>query len=330
MLRLSSQISLGDYTFNAVNQVEIESSWEDLTDRCTIKIPKRIRIKKNGLFASSITSGDFSLWKRGDPVTVQLGYNERLETIFTGVITRITPKLPLEFQCEDNMFILKQTTIRRYKENPATLRSLLTAIIPNSIPFTTEDITLGKFSVENATVAEVLDYLKRKFGLSSYIESGSLYVGLAYKPADIAANTLNPTAELTFQKDIIEDSNLSYQRDDDVSLNVTAINVKTNNTRQEITVGDTLGEKRTLYFYDIRTEAELRTLATEALEKYKYEGFRGSFTTFLQPVVRHGQAVKLIDPLIPDRNGVYLVKKVITTFGVDGGRQEITLDRKIS
>jgi hypothetical protein len=330
MLRLSSQISLGDYTFNAVNQVEIESSWEDLTDRCTIKIPKRIRIKKNGLFSSSITAGDFSLWKRGDPVTVQLGYNERLETIFTGVITRITPKLPLEFQCEDNMFILKQTTIRRYKENPATLRSLLTAIIPSSIPFTTEDITLGKFSVENATVAEVLDYLKRKFGLSSYIQGGALYVGLAYKPADIAANTANPAAEFTFQSNIIDDSNLSYQRDDDVSLNVTAINVKTNNTRQEITVGDTLGEKRTLYFYDIRTEAELRTLATEALEKYKYEGFRGSFTTFLQPVVRHGQAVKLIDPLIPDRNGVYLVKKVVTTFGVDGGRQEITLDRKIS
>jgi hypothetical protein len=175
-----------------------------------------------------------------------------------------------------------------------------------------------------------LDYLKRKFGLSSYIQSGALYVGLAYKPADIAANSLNPSAEFTFQKDIIEDSNLSYQRDDDVSLNVTAINIKTNNTRQEITVGDTLGEKRTLYFYDIRTEAELRTLATEALEKYKYEGFRGSFTTFLQPVVRHGQAVKMIDPLIPDRNGVYLVKKVITSFGVDGGRQEITLDRKIS
>lgn len=78
------------------------------------------------------------------------------------------------------------------------------------------------------------------------------------------------------------------------------------------------------------SDADLLKLATEALEKLKYEGFRGSFTTFLQPMVRHGMAVKLIDPLIPDRNGVYLVRQVITRFGMEGGRQEITLDRKIA
>jgi hypothetical protein len=83
-----------------------------------------------------------------------------------------------------------------------------------------------------------------------------------------------------------------------------------------------------MYFYNI-SQATLKQLANEALEKLKYEGFRGSFTTFLQPWVKHGDAIKLIDSRIPDRNGVYLVRQVVANFSMAGGRQEITLDRKI-
>jgi len=76
--------------------------------------------------------------------------------------------------------------------------------------------------------------------------------------------------------------------------------------------------------------AELSNLANEALSKLKYEGFRGSFTTFLEPQVKHGDVIAIQDDVIPDRNGKYLVRKVVTKFGVDiGGRQIITLDRKV-
>ena len=216
-----------------------------------------------------------------------------------------------------------------YKNATTTIKNLLADILPSSIKFTTEDISLSKFSIEQATVAEVLDYIKKTFGLSAYFRNKELYVGFAYKLTTIANFTEEDIKEFHFQKNVIDYSGLDYIREEDQNLKVTAINIKRNNTRQEITVGDTFGEQRTMYFYDMN-EADVRKLATEALQKFKYTGFRGSFTTFLKPFVKHGDAVKLVDPTFADRNGVYLVRKVVTTFGMGGGRQEITLDRKIS
>lgn len=329
MIALTVGMNIGDYEFNFVNDIEIVSTWENLTDRATIKVPKRLRIKKNGLFSDNITSGPDALWKRNDPVKIYAGYDGVNDLRFEGVLTKISPKIPLEFACEDKMFILKQTTVSKYKKASVTVKQLLDDILPEGIEHEEEDISLGKFSIENASVAEVLDYLKRKFGLSAYFQDGLLYVGLAYRSSSIATISQDNLLQFEFQRNIIDDSALDYIRDDDVSLKVTAINIKPDNTRKQITVGDSLGEPRTLFFYDVSDE-ELTTLATEALEKLKYEGFRGSFTTFLQPMVKHGMAVKLIDPMIPDRNGVYLVRQVITKIGMDGGRQDITLDRKIS
>ena len=71
-------------------------------------------------------------------------------------------------------------------------------------------------------------------------------------------------------------------------------------------------------------------IADERIARMKFDGYRGSFTSFLLPRVQHGDAVKLTNPTIPEREGVYLVKQVITTYGVNGGRQEIFLDAKIA
>lgn len=327
MIRLSSDITIGPANFNFVNEVEITSTWENLTDTCRIVMPNNIRPKSNGNVTYEITAGENNIWKRGDSVVVKLGYDDNNAQIFKGKLTMISPKKPLEFECEDDMYVLKQSSVK-YSAPSATLKSLMTAIVPTSITVETEDITLGKFVVTNASVAEVLDYLRKKFGLSSYfLPSGNLYVGFAYRNiAGIATGVLN---EFTFQKNIIDDSQLKYTRDDDTRFKVTAINIKPDNTRKSVVVGDSLGEQRTLYFYDV-TDSELTTLATESLQKMKYEGFTGSFLTFLQPTVRHGDAINIVDPIIPDRNGTYLVRKVVTRFGMDGGRQEITLDRKIT
>jgi len=328
MLRLSSDINIGDYNFNFCNEVEINSSWENLTDTAKITIPKNIRFKKDGIFTDAITAGSDALWKRGDSVSLSLGYDDVNASIFSGVITKISPKFPMVFECQDNMYILKQTTIPKYSKTGVTLNQLIGDILPSNFTYETEDITLGKFIISSASVAEVLDYLKKKFGITSYFQNGVLYSGFAYKSATIDTIANGPLKTFDFNKNIIDASNLEYIRDDDTNLKVTAINILPNNTRQSITVGDSLGEQRTLYFYDVTT-AELNTLANEALTKYKYEGFTGSFLTFLQPTVIHGEAIQLVDATIPDRNGVYLVKRVITRFGQGGGRQEIHLDRKI-
>ncbi|HMG93952.1 MAG TPA: hypothetical protein VK589_28025 [Chryseolinea sp.] len=327
MIRLTSNITLGDYKFDFVNNVEITSTWERLTDTARIVMPRKLRLKKDGTSSENITVGVDGLWRRGDLVEINLGYDNINDRRFTGFITGIQTKLPPEFWCEDAMWQLKQVSIPKYTKTVG-LRQLLTDILPSTFSFVADDIDLSKFRITRASVAEVLDYIRRTYGLSAYFRDSVLYVGFAYQLGRTTELNENNLLEFGFYKNIIDDSNLSYLRDDDVSIQVTAVNVHPDNTRTEIKVGDPFGDQRTMYFYNVSAQT-LQDLATEALEKLKYEGFRGSFTTFLQPYVKHGDAIRLVDPLIPDRNGIYLVRQVVTTFGMEGGRQEITLDRKI-
>ena len=46
-----------------------------------------------------------------------------------------------------------------------------------------------------------------------------------------------------------------------------------------------------------------------------------------RPRVKHGDVVELIDSQVPDRNGKYYVKRVSTSFGMEGGRKTIELDK---
>src|SRR6478609_6474737 len=176
MLRLSSDITIGRASFDFVNYVEVVSSRENLTDTAKIVLPNNIRPKVDGEVSYEITAGDQSIWKRGDEVLINLGYDDNNAQIFKGRITGISPKKPLEFMCEDEMYTLKQQGVK-YSTQSANLKSLMAAIVPAGISVVTEDITLGKFVVTNASVAEVLDYLRKKFGLSSYfLPTGELYV----------------------------------------------------------------------------------------------------------------------------------------------------------
>lgn len=327
MIRLTANITLGDYAFNFANQVEISSSWEQFTDTARIVLPRKLLLKKDGKTSEEITAGVDALWKRGDKVEINLGYDNILDKRFTGFITGIKPKFPVEFYCEDAMWKLKQVTIPKYT-NTVTIKQLLGDILPIGYTFVADEISLGKFRITRASIAEVLDYIKKTYGLSSYFRDGVLYVGFAYQLGRSLPANLDDINEFHFQRNIIDSDDLNYMRDDDVSLSVTAVNVFPDNTRQEITVGDPFGEKRTMYFYNLPA-ADVKKLADEALEKLKYEGWRGSFTTFLQPAVKHGDAIRLVDEIIPDRNGVYLVRAVNISSGMDGGRQRITLDRKI-
>ena len=72
--------------------------------------------------------------------------------------------------------------------------------------------------------------------------------------------------------------------------------------------------------------AELISLATQELKKYYYSGFKGKFITFGIPFVKTGDNIKIIDPVLKERNGTYKCKSVNYTCGMNGIRQEIQLD----
>lgn len=314
MYFLSSDIRVGQYTFKGVVNVEIQSSWEELTDTCIITIPRKLRFKNK-----NIAVGQDPLFKRGDKVEVNLGWNGNNSTRFTGYVRTIKIGTPITIICEDEAFLLKQGAKTVSFENP-TLKQLLDAVLPTGTKYHALGMNLGQFRIKNATPAKVLDELRRSFGLFSFFINKELYVGFPYPP-----ETPNKVWKFAFQKNIISD-NLDYRRKEDIKVKVKAISMKPDNSKIEVEVGDSNGDLRTFHHYNL-SEKELRKVAEEDLKRIAYSGWKGDFLTFGQQPVIHGDIVELEDDKL-DRKGRYLVKKVVVSFGVDGFRRTIYLDRQ--
>ena len=94
-----------------------------------------------------------------------------------------------------------------------------------------------------------------------------------------------------------------------------------------------LGERFTFNYYsaDLVSAERLFEVGSKQIQKYYYDGFKGSFTTFGIPLVRHGDTVKFVDAIIQERQGSYKVKAVRYYGGAETGlRQDITLDYKFT
>jgi len=326
MLKLNNNIKISNVEFDFVHEVVINSSWEELTDTCEIVIPKKIRFTKNNEQIQNVVRGDNALFKRNDDVTVNCGYGDQIGVRFVGYVSNIVPRKPLMFSCQDLAYKLKQTTVN-YSAKDVSLNTVLENIIPSDIKFRTNvDFTIGKITIEKSPVSQALEFLRETFGIISFVRDNVLVCGVAYELTNINDVTIH---DIDLEQRGIDVSSLEYIREDDRQIKVTAVSIYPDNTKKEVTVGNENGGARTQYFYNV-SESDLKTYAEQQLEKFQYDGFSGSFTTFLNPHIKHGDAVRLSSEEIPDANGVYLVKRVVTTCGVSGGRQEVHLDRKIN
>ena len=215
---------------------------------------------------------------------------------------------------------------------------------------------IGDLQIQNMSVAQLLEYLRKHFHIEAYFLGDTLYVGsLVYSNPEPVGNV----NAFIFQQNIIS-SELTYQRKDDVNLSAvcesinTVFTGKTNAQGQSKTKQDRLtvlvwydingaphyqpkqknvdfpenleGERRKLFFPLITDAATLAQQGLNELQKYYYTGFKGSFTTFATPSVTQGDTIFIQDLILPDRNGFYIVKGVKYTGGVSGHRQIITLD----
>jgi hypothetical protein len=310
---------------------------------------------------------------RGDEVKIEIGYiyktsfNGKYQTetniVFEGFITKINNAIPIELDCEDQMYQLKQilVPIKTYKGSQYSAETMIQDLLslPGLAKYNYKVVTdnyntqIGDFIIKSQSVAQVLQELREKYHLQSYFRKNTsgiweLRVGIIkYYNEDRTTPTTNPQTNYDyifhFQKNITDDKNLVYTREDDIRIGIKAYSVlkvelkgltkantfRTQHKRLEVIAGDPDGEVRTLFFWNVQTVAELTKLANAKLKFLKYEGFRGSFTTFGLPFVRHGDIIRLENDIIPERMGNYYVKGVKTKFGINGIRQQITIDYRV-
>ena len=324
MLKLCSEITIeGDKTwlFNAVADCNIVEDVSTLTDTCEIQLPKKIKWQE-----AVIKNGKPPI-KRGDKITIKLGYDGDLQTRFTGFIRSVDAKVPITIKCEDGMFVLKSHKVKPKAFKNASLHEIMSYLLEGtSIQFQLMDknIKVGNWRLTKTHASEELQELKEKMMLSSYFRringESILYIGLAY-PLDNRKKV-----KFMHGKNII-DENFEYRDKEDIRVRCEAQSFNAKNKKVTYEYGDKDGDVIKIRM-DGLTENELKKYAIEAVERYKQSGFKGSFETFGQPEVSKCDMVEI--HASDGNSGVYLVKKLEIEFGTNGYRQKIELGQPLT
>jgi hypothetical protein len=314
MLQLSAKIiifSERTWTFKQINSCEIERDIEKITSTCTLTLPKRT--KWEGETGIPV--------KRGDKISVSLGYDGELTEVFTGYIKKVNTTTPVELVCEDEMYVLKNTATKRKSYANADMKTLLTEQLPASIACEVySKQTFGKYVVNTDTVSQMLGELSES-GFSFFFKEGKLYAGMLFEHGNEITG-----AKQVFKEgesgNIIDSSDLEWNNAEDMSLLVKASGTNAKGEKISVEVGDKEGEVRSYFKYKT-TKAELESEAKKKLTEWKVSGLSGSFTTFGAKPVWLLERIKI--KLMEHPSGTYRVTKNVITYGDGGYRQNISI-----
>lgn len=317
MYRLTAKITIDGgrrWQLEEVTAVEITRDAEKLTDECRITLPKKV--KWDG-------EPDIPV-RRGDMVSVSLGYDGELQAAFSGYVRDVGFKTPIVLVCEDEMFKLKQQPAQKKAYRNVDLETLLKDQGIGCEIRVFGEQRLGQYRVTADTVASLLGKLQQQ-GIRSFFrtEDGQpvLYCGVLFEretsPSQVFATGLN----------IIDDQSLEQQQADTMRLRVKAVSLMPDNKKVKVEVGDADGELRVLHTYN-KTESELKAWAEQEVKRLKRDGLTGSFKTFGYRLVDKLDVIGM--KIDGEKKGCYQVKKNVIKYDTGGFRQEITLGYRVA
>lgn len=287
---------------------------------------------------------------------------------FEGYVVRVFTDTPIRIECEDSMFLLKQLTPKAkiYPQSQYDIEKIVAEMVSTTKAInkkhqaeidklsvrTSIETKIGDFYSENETISQVLARIRKDTNGNSYFRGKELRCSsIVYYPEDqkdvYNGKERDRVWVFDFNRNVINNG-LEYKLKEDINLHIKAISinkVELNTTtkkgkpkkvekRLECIVPDNNylsgSETITRHFFDIQTIAELKKRATQMLNRVWFTGLRGSFETFGIPSVRHGDIAKMESLRLKEQNGYYLIKGVTKNFGVDGYRQKIDLDIKLT
>lgn len=311
------KITIGKMVFGAASEIEIFSTWRRFTDTAKIKLPKALYYYEGDKLKPVQSIKDFV--KTGDPVKIELGYNNQLFTRFEGYVARSPrPTIPYEIECEDEMWQMKRKEVSVSIED-ATVRQILEAAAPG-YEIDCPDEFFGDFSQVRTTPALIFDELRQRGGLYTFFRGKRLVCGLQYvdqKLPDVVPN-------LVFGRNVV-DSTLKYRTAEDCKVKIYGTSRQKNGTVIRASVGVDGGDIVRRPDRPYRTKKQLEEELNRILSSYKTAGgYSGDIKTFGWPNVVHGQRIRIVDPGIYEkRDSVNFIDSVRITVSVRGGYKQI-------
>lgn len=312
-----SKITVGGKTFGGVHEVVIKRSIFEIGATATIQVPVTAVIKQAGLPPTYIETAQAI--NVGDPVVIQLGYDDVYFSEFVGYVKLKNLKTPLEIVCEDEFY--KTRGVNVTASGKTTLADLLSKC-GVKVGYAAA-LTIDDFPVDNKPASWVLGKLKTDYGLAIWFDlEGKLYACEPYK-------VQSDRVKYVLRENTISEDDLKFHRADDVKMKIKAVCIYRDGTKIEATIGPGDGAEKTLYFYDVEDQSQLAALADAELKRYSYDGYEGKIETFLQPYAAPCMIAKVEDPYYPERDGDYFIETVEVSFGTSGARRTIGLGLKV-
>ena len=229
-------------SFDYVSSVVVKTSCKSLSDTADIVLPRKMQEKaSNPLRNKRDSIVDYikeKKIKRGDEVTIQLGYEEfGLKPVFKGYILHIEQGNQLTIKCEDKTFLLKENVfpcnytefnfVDFFRDNEGKIGTIDFKDNSNQIfggmkieEHLRVDQALDKVIKTYPTIRIFFRYDKYKDGREEKEASEKLYITESTKPV----LDKNKKAPIVFspEHNILNDSKLTYVDAGDLNLIMTA------------------------------------------------------------------------------------------------------------
>lgn len=306
------------FRLGTLAECEIDLNVDNLVDTSTIVLPEAVL---NQVLEIEDKIG------RGSEVTIKLGYNDDLKTEFQGYIYDITTNdSTLKILCEDALYlfrkgvkdvVLKPTSVKK-------IAQLLVNQVDKSYKVDCDyDIGYEKFVFHQSTAYDVLKKVQEEIKANIYFDTQT-------KTLHIHPPYVQKGGEVrySFHDNIEEGCSLEYKRAIDKKVEVTVESTDLNGKVKSVTVGVTGGDKVTLKV-GAMSEKDMKRVAEAALKKNSFDGYTGSFPTWLVPFVQPTYTAIIEDLDYEFKTGRYYVVGVKTTFSESGGQREITPGIKV-
>lgn len=312
-LTFSYRITIGDFQIFNFNTIVIRSTWRTLTDTCEIEL-------------AGLNKSLESEFKKGDAVSIEMGYNGQLVQEFTGFVAQVAPGNKFTLMCEDASYLLKKEEAD-FSAKSITLKEVVTTLVPTADVTELPSVTLAPFIIEKATKWQALTKITKEYGLAIYYRHGQLIAGLPYVDKAVEDKIVN----YEFYVNIIDTENLEFRNGDDIRIKCRAVSMLPDNTKITVEVGDYDGDLRTLHFFNITSVVELTARANREIDKFKFSGYSGKLKTFGAPFIEHTYRCNIFDEKHPERATRVFIDEVTTTVTKSKGfKRDVSLGRSAS
>lgn len=335
--QMTCSVDLDKYTLKGFKSVEIKKSVHQIAQTAKLIVPTSVVIRNHDM-ASRIVLADKI--KEGDKINIALGYDGKNNTEFTGFIKTINYKMPLEIECEDEMYLFRNTPLKAVFHN-MDIRDVLAKICSEvskkwSVPFSFFDkmpsITVKNFIANGQSAMWALQQLKDWYPmlgifLTDINGQQILYCGLLYQDLGKPRVKYGLSGSINNTVSIQE---LKYQTTTKTVKVIWEVR-QPDGTIVKKEFGDSGAElvlKKKIS--GNVSDDVLRAMSQQEMTQKNYVGYTGKFTTFLYPQCDFGTIGNLNDPQFPDRQGNYFIGTVTTKFDTSsGGRREPEIDFKL-